>query len=173
MTKSIRLKTKAKAFVCQSKSQVSEAITEIGNAQREIIRLETEINDITAKAIEERKDRLEMLRTSISELSEGVQTWCEVHRDTLCKNSKTANLTTGEVSWRQSPPKVSLRGIDKIMEALKEAKLTQFIRIKEEINKDAILADPKAVKSIKGISIKSGEENFVIKPFEVEMETSQ
>lgn len=166
--KAVRLKTQAKAMVCQSKVQAAEAITEIGNAQREITRLETEVNDITARALDERKDRIDELRTTIDELSQGVQAWCEVHRDVLCKKGKTANLTTGEVSWRQRPPKVSLRGMDKILEALKQAKLKQFIRVKEEINKDAILANPTAVKDIKGISIKSGIEDFVIKPFEVE-----
>lgn len=171
MTKAI--KTTARVFVCKSKSQASEAITKIGNAQREITRLQIEINDINAKAIEDRKDRLEALRASIEELSQGVQAWCEVHRDNLCKSGKTANLTTGEVSWRQRPPKVSLRDMDKILEALKKAELQQFIRVKEEINKDAILADPKAVAKIKGISITTGIEDFVIKPFEVEAGASQ
>lgn len=173
MTKSIKLKTTAKAFVCKNKSQASEAITAIGNAQREITRLETEINDITAAAIEERKDRIEALRSSIEKLSQGVQAWCEAHRESLCKTGKTANLTTGEVSWRQRPPKVSLRGMEKIIDELKQAKLHQFLRVKEEINKDAILANPKAVKDIKGISIQTGIEDFVIKPFEIETGASQ
>ena len=165
--KTVRVKKSAR-FVCQSKAQASEAITAIGNAQREITRLETQINDITAAAIDERKARLETLKASIDELSEGVQAWCEVHRDVLCKTGKPANLTTGEVSWRTRPPKVSLRGLDKIMEALKAAQLTQFIRTKEEINKDAILSNPQAVKDIKGIGIESGVEDFVIKPFEID-----
>lgn len=68
------------------------------------------------------------------------------------------------------PPKVSLRGVDKVLELLKANKTLskKFVRVKEEINKDAILADPKAVADIKGISISSGVEDFVIKPFEVE-----
>lgn len=167
--KAVRLKSQAAMFVCQNKMQAMEAITEVGNSQREITRLETQINDITAAAIAERKDRLDELRGIIETLSHGVQSWCEVNRDLLCKKGKTVNLTTGEVSWRTRPPKVTLRGMDKIIEALKTQRgMKKFIRTKEEVNKDAILADPQAVKDIKGISIKSGVEDFVIKPFEVE-----
>ncbi len=167
--KAVRLKSQANVFVCQNKAQAMEAITEVGNSQREITRLETEINDITAAAIDERKDRISELRSIIETLSHGVQSWCEVNRDVLCVKGKTVNLTTGEVSWRVRPPKVSLRGMDKIIETLKTQRgMKRFIRIKEEVNKDAILADPKAVADIKGISISSGVEDFVIKPFEVE-----
>lgn len=168
--KAIKLKSQANVFVCQNKLQAMEAITEVGNSQREITRLETEINDITAAAIDERKDRISELRGIIETLSHGVQSWCEVNRDVLCVKGKTVNLTTGEVSWRVRPPKVSLRGVDKVLEMLKANKALskKFVRVKEEVNKDAILADPKAVKDIKGISISSGVEDFVIKPFEVE-----
>ncbi len=167
--KAVRLKSQANVFDCQNKAQAMEAITEVGNSQREITRLETEINDITAAAIDERKDRISELRSIIETLSHGVQSWCEVNRDVLCVKGKTVNLTTGEVSWRVRPPKVSLRGMDKIIETLKTQRgMKRFIRIKEEVNKDAILADPKAVADIKGISISSGVEDFVIKPFEVE-----
>lgn len=77
--------------------------------------------------------------------------------------------TISEVSWRVRPPKVNLRGVPKLLDMLKgDRKLKKFVRVKEEINKDAILADPKAVQDIKGISISSGVEDFVIKPFEVE-----
>lgn len=168
---SVKLKSQAKSFVCQNKTQVAESITKIGDAQREITRLETEINDIAARALDERKEKIEALQTSIDELSQGVQLYCEANRDDLCKKGKTVNLITGEISWRQRPPKVSLRGIDKVIEALKTANLNKFIRTKEEINKDAILAEPSAVAKIKGISIKSGIEDFIIKPFELESST--
>lgn len=168
--KAIKLKSQASIFVCQNKIQAMEAITEVGNGQREITRLETEINDITAAAIDERKDRIDEIRSSIEVLSHGVQSWCEVNRDLLCVKGKTVNLTTGEVSWRVRPPKVTLKGVAKVLELLKANKAlsSKFVRVKEEVNKDAILADPKAVKDIKGISIASGIEDFVIKPFEVE-----
>jgi phage host-nuclease inhibitor protein Gam len=43
------------------------------------------------------------------------------------------------------------------------------VRVKEEINKEAILAEPDLAAKIPGISITQGED-FVIVPFETELE---
>ncbi len=44
--------------------------------------------------------------------------------------------------------------------------LERFVRVKTEINKDAILNEPAAVVGIAGLSIQVGVEDFVITPFE-------
>lgn len=107
----------------------------------------------------------------IKSLSQGVQVWCDANRETLTmgNKTKTANLASGEVRWRMRPPKVVVRGMDMVMEELKGLHLERFLRIKEEVNKEAILADPEAVQHVKGISIDQGED-FVILPFETELE---
>lgn len=170
MAKSTKLKSQAKVFVCQSKEQTAECIKQIGDAQRQLIRLETELNDIIATETDKRKTDIDALKQQIDMLSTGVQLWCEANRELLCaKGGKTANLVTGEVNWRQRPPKVTVRGADKVLEMLRALKLNKFIRTKEDINKDAILAEPKAVAAITGINIVTGVEDFVITPFEVEV----
>jgi phage host-nuclease inhibitor protein Gam len=55
------------------------------------------------------------------------------------------------------------------MEALRKAGLERFIRTKEDLNKEAMLADPEAVASIPGISVSQREE-FVIVPIETALE---
>jgi len=72
------------------------------------------------------------------------------------------------VQFRQRPPSVAVRGVDSVIEALKQFGLARFIRVKEELNKDAILNEPAAVAGVAGLSIKSGVEDFVIQPFEQE-----
>ena len=44
------------------------------------------------------------------------------------------------------------------------------MRTAETINKDAILAEPGAVLTVKGISVVAGKETFSVTPFEVEIE---
>lgn len=83
---------------------------------------------------------------------------------------KTANLTTGEVQWRNRPPSCGIRGAEAVIELLKRLKPDRFIRVKEEINKDAILNEPTAVKNTPGITIKKDVEDFAIIPFEQEVE---
>lgn len=163
-----KIKTNANQKVCQNREQVAENIAKIGEKQRELLRLETEINDIVAQATNARKDEIELLQLEIESLQMSVQIWCEANREKILKKGlKTANLITGEVSWRMRPPSVRLYKADVVLETLKKLGLNQFIRTKEEPNKDAILADPKAVQDVKGITIVSGVEDFIIAPFEV------
>jgi len=166
-----RKKTLAAVWVCQSKEMVMESIRNLGDAQRELTRLETEINDQIAAITAAHKGEIEALKTRIETLVSGIQPWCEAHRSELLKDGgKEANLVTGLVRWRQRPPSVSIRGMPKVLEMLRVMGLSRFIRSKDEPNKEAMLADPNAVAGIPGISIVTGVEDFVIEPFEVEVQ---
>lgn len=170
MSKPRRTKAPAMAYACQNKEQTMEAIRTLGDAQRELIRIETEINDAIAEITNARKSEIEALKTRCDTLINGIQTWCEANRVELCKNGgKSANLITGEVSWRQRPPRVSIRAVDKVLDTLKALGLSRFIRAKEEPNKEAMLAEPKAVQGIAGITIVTGQEDFAVTPFEQEV----
>lgn len=170
--KTSRLKAAAASYTPQSREQVSVDIKKIGDIQRELTRIETDANDQIAVIMNQNTPKIEALRAELDVLQKGVQTWCEANRAEITKDgkTKTANLITGEVAWRTRPDSVSVKGVDLVLEALKKLKLNRFIRRKEEINKDAILADKKAVENIKGISIVSGKEDFSITPFEQEIE---
>ncbi|HGI9865043.1 TPA: host-nuclease inhibitor Gam family protein [Salmonella enterica subsp. enterica serovar Montevideo] len=166
-----RLKAAAASYTPQSREQVSVDIKKIGDIQRELTRIEADANDQIAVIMNQNTPKVEALRAELDVLQKGVQTWCEANRSSITKgSSKTANLITGEVAWRTKPDSVSIKGVELVLEALKKLKLDRFIRRKEEINKDAILADKKAVENIKGISIVSGKEVFSITPFEQEIE---
>ncbi|WP_026600507.1 host-nuclease inhibitor Gam family protein [Methylomonas sp. 11b] len=165
-----RQKAPALAYACQTKEDTQSAICELGLVQRELTRVETEINDEIAAITDSRKVQIEALKMRSEALLKGIQTWCEANRSDLCKNgAKTANLITGEVSWRLRPPSVSIRAVDKVLETLKVLKLDRFVRTKEEPNKDAMLAEPKAVSGIAGITIVKGVEDFAVTPFEQEV----
>ena len=51
----------------------------------------------------------------------------------------------------------------------RKARLSRFIRTKYEVNKDAVLADPKAIEGIQGISLRQGED-FVVEPWDTKLE---
>ncbi|EMK8626500.1 host-nuclease inhibitor Gam family protein [Salmonella enterica subsp. enterica serovar Newport] len=167
-----RLKAAANSYTPQSKEQVSVDIKKIGDIQRELTRIETDANDQIAVIMNQNTPKIEALRAELDVLQKGVQTWCEANRADITKDgkTKTANLITGEVAWRTKPDSVSIKGVELVLETLKKLKLDRFIRRKEEVNKDAVLADKKAVENIKGISIVSGKETFSITPFEQEIE---
>jgi phage host-nuclease inhibitor protein Gam len=164
-----RTKRTALTHVCQSREETVAAIKTLGDAQRELTRVETEINDAIAAITEREATHVQALRERIESLTTGIQGWCEANRASLCPGGKTANLVTGEVSWRQRPPSVSVRAADKVVATLKALGLGRFLREKTEINKEAVLADPTAVSGVAGITVVSGVEDFSVTPFEVEV----
>ena len=169
MTK-MKQKTRAIVHACQSREQTIDAIRELGDARRELLRIETEINDALAAATARRQDKIDALKQRIEGLTEGIATWCAANRAALCPGGvKTANLVTGEVSWRIRPPSVSIRSAEKVLAKLKALGLQRLIRTAEAPNKEAMLADPRAVDGIAGISIVTGVEDFAIAPFEIDV----
>lgn len=155
----------------QSREQVQTWIKDLGDTQRELGRTETLMNDELAVITNNYKPHINTLTTKIKALQKGIQTWCEANRVELTDGkSKTVKLVTGKVSWRQRPPSVSLRKIDAVLESLRTLGLQRFIRNKEEVNKDAMLAEPEIAKTVAGVTIKTGAEDFVIEPFEQRVE---
>lgn len=166
-----RLKTPAASSVPQSRTDCASYIKNLGDVQRDFERSRAEMNDAIAHITKSFAPVLEAQQTRMTALQSGIQTWCEANRATLCDGAgKTANLVTGEVSWRQRPPSVSIRGADSVIETLNRMGLERFVRTKEEVNKEAMLNEPDAVRGIGGITLVSGVEDFSITPFAVKVE---
>lgn len=167
-----RLKKPTLAAVPQSRDACAAAIRQLGDLQREAERQRAAMNDAIAAITEQHQPVLSDLAQRMRALQDGVQAWCEAHRTELCgegdRLGKTANLVTGEVSWRQRPPSVAIRGAEAVLKALARLNLERFIRTKTEPNKEAMLAEPQAVEGIAGISIVTGVEDFIVTPFEIE-----
>jgi phage host-nuclease inhibitor protein Gam len=165
----VKIKAPAvKGRIAQTRDDAAADIREIGDIQREMLREITEMNDAIAEITAAYQPSLDAHKQKIELLQVSVQTWCEAHRDDLTQNgkTKTANLVTGEVQWRHRPPSVRIKAQEVVIDMLFKLGLDRFLRVKTEVNKDAILADPDAVKGVAGLSIATGIEDFVITPFE-------
>lgn len=170
MSNPTRIKKAAVAVpVPGNREEVSRDIAALGQQQRELARLEAAMNDELAEVKERWEKLADPHRQQVAALTTGVQVWCEAHRSELLKgDAKTAAFPAGEVQWRVRPPRCAIRGAEAVLDTLRRLGLARFIRAKEEINKDAILNEPDAVKGVAGISIEQGED-FVIKPFEADL----
>lgn len=173
MARAQKIKSAAAAHkVPQNRQEVVEMISQIGTHQRERQRLKADMDDQITAIRETFDSQLTPHSQAIESLTNGVHIWCEANRSVLTNNNKvkTANLMTGEIKWRMRP--TSCRAI-KLKEAIEEVKLAglekRFLRQKEELNKEAILADPDAVKGFRWLALEQGED-FVIVPFETDIE---
>lgn len=171
MAKAGKVKTAAQTVVVpQSREEVAEAIAQIGQHTRTRARIEAAMGDELAAVRQRFEEQAEPHLVAISALLTGVQTWCEANRVSLTDGgkTKTGQFTSGAVWWRNTPPSVAIRSVETVLKALRERGLGRFVRMKEEVNKEAILAEPEAVKDVWGIRVHSTEE-FVVVPFEAEL----
>lgn len=168
-----KLKTPASPFpVPQNTEDANQFIFALGEAQRERLRIEAEMNDRLSDIKAAFEVQAAPYRAAIENLARGLQVYAEGHRDALTKDGRVKfhRFAAGEIQWRARPPKVTIRGIDTVIAALKCLGLTRFLRVKEEVNKEAMLAEPDVATTIAGVTIGSAGEDFIVKPFETELE---
>ena len=193
-TQGVIMAKKAKATakpIAQSRAETAQLITALGDAQRERIRIKTEMDDQVAIIAQTYTDPLAALDAQIATHLDMIHGWCEAHRDELLGDGgKSANLTTGDVGWRRDPPSVTVRGEEAVLARLDELGLESWVRVIHEVAKDAILSDRAAtlavihcdeeaeaaasatariakIAEIPGLSINAGREKFWVQPAEL------
>ncbi|MBG0802861.1 host-nuclease inhibitor Gam family protein [Methylocystis sp. H4A] len=172
MSKPPKAKTRgANVPVPQSREEAASFIHDIGVRQREIARIEADMNDRIAQAKKDAEAVATPLREQVERFTEGLRNWAEAHRAALTENGKRkfADLGTGKIEWRLAPPRVSIRGVDEVIGRIKTLGLSVFLRTKEEIDKEAMLREPEKARLIAGVSIGTAGENFSVEPFEAEI----
>ena len=170
MAKPKKTKTEALTVGIQDRADASVQIKRMGDLQRQIERIQADHNDQVAELQKNADERVAPLMAEINAIHAGVQAWSEANRDALTDGGKVkfADLTTGIIRW----PKCSVSGADAVL-ALLESKpdLERFIRVKKEVNKDAVLNEPEffADNPVPGIKIVQGKEFFSVEPHNQEL----
>lgn len=152
--------------------EAAEFLTFIGREQREVDRIQTELNEEIEKLKAKTMAGLAPHEEKIDRLVEGLHAFAENQKAALTKDGKrkTVPLPTGEFGWRITPPAVTISNRETVLANIKALGLVdRFIRIKEELDKEAMLKEPDLAQTIKGVSITQREE-FVVKPSELEIE---
>lgn len=163
-------RAKAITYVPQSRDEVVDAIRKLGERIRAVQAINAEKDNKAAQIAHEADAKTAPIIEEIDALKAGIQVFCEANRQALTENGKVKNYNfgTGKVWWRTNPPRCTITRTAIVLEELKRAGLFSFIRTKEDINKDAILASPDKIAGITGIKIVSNEEVFGIEPLELE-----
>jgi phage host-nuclease inhibitor protein Gam len=157
--------------VPQSREEAAALVAEIGELQRAHSVIEAAMNEELAHWRQFYEGKAAPLAENIRLRYAAVRAWSEANRDAITEGGKrkTVQLTSGEIRWRVTPPKVVLSGVKALLKLLRDKGLERFIRTKEEPDKEAMLADRTALEKLKGIKFEQREE-FVIVPFETKLE---
>lgn len=151
-----------------------ESLGKIGNLQRQIVRVNNALEGSVERLKQRATEKIVPREQQIQQLFEGLFIFAQARREELTEHGekKTIRWPSGEIYWRTTPPAVNINNTERVLAALKAAGLNQFIRSKEEIDKEAILKEKEAIKNIKGITV-GKKEIFAAKPAKLEIEISK
>lgn len=136
-----------------SLEDVDFALKEIGLAERELEQIDAEAQKKIALIKEDALKKGESLRNRIAELASLIGAFAEYNKNELFKERKSIELTFGVFGFRKS---TSIHVKKTTLELLKKLQMFQFIRVKEEPDKeklaeldDETLASVDAVRKVK------------------------
>lgn len=157
-------KTADRTPVPQNAEQAAEMLAEIGREQRYIAGLQSKLD----AAVAELKGNTELVvqpkRERIAELTRGLEIWASANRQALTLGkTKTIQLASGVVRWKLAPPAIKLTKVADVLSVIRELGLTQFLRTKVEIDKEALLKAPDQAAKIPGVAIVQAEA-FEVEP---------
>lgn len=164
-----KLKRNAEAVRAPAdKTEASVFLAEIGAQQRDLVVIKAAQDEAVAAASSRAAAEAAPLEARIAELTRGLQLWAEANRETLTEGgrTKTVTLASGDVSWRLRPPSVRISNAAGVIAEAVRAGLEKFLRVKTEVNKEAMLADQANALTLPGVSIGSAGEEFVVAPHE-------
>lgn len=123
---------------------VNEALRRIAEAKSAVDSKTAAYNEEEARQREELDKFCNPLRAEIAELEEEMKLYCEEHKDEFTKK-KSREMANGSVGFRTGTPKLkTLRGFtwSSVLELLKRSVFKeQYLRTKEEINKEQVIID--------------------------------
>lgn len=154
--------------VPQDRDEAAATITAIGTINRDLARLEADMNDQLAEVKEAFERAAVPLRDAVDQKTSGLAIWAEANRTRLTDGdkTKTIDLGTGVLKWRLRPPSVRLTKVEQVVQRLKDLGLQRFLRERVEIDKEAMLREPDAARTVAGVSIGTAGEDFIVEPFE-------
>lgn len=153
-------------------AEVDEQLRVIGIKDAFIAKKEAEMNTAILKVQKQFEAETVDARAVKVAAEKEIELFCQERRDEFV-DSKTKALNYGLVAFRLSTPKLNvLKGFtwDSVIKLLKKFKMDEFIRVKEDVDRDAIktkITEPKDLASI-GLAITQSE-NFYYETFKKEI----
>lgn len=145
----------------QKLEDVDRALKELCGLEAEIERIDSEaekqIAVIKAKTAEAGKG----LRERVKEISATIKAFCDYHKNEYFKDKKSLNLSFGTIGYRMTPPSISIT--KQTLTLMKQLGLVGYIRVKEDVDKEALLSlDDETLSQIEAVRKQKNE--FFIQP---------
>ncbi|MCG6191784.1 host-nuclease inhibitor Gam family protein [Leptospira sp. FAT2] len=166
-------------------AEIAQAIQQLGETKRERERIKSRTDDEIAKLQLDLQDQMFPFDLKIQHIASGIKFFVDHHKTELFPDPeyRTCKFATGSLKLRRVPPSVKTRGTAKLFERILSengllekfsnliAKLSNvYLRVKLELNKEQILAEPLRAMQKIGIEFNEEAERLYIAPNETELE---
>ncbi len=130
--------------VVVDRSQAECALAEIAALDRKISGIESEMQESIDNAKAKASQQVNPLQARRKELADAVAVYARLNRQELFAKAKSLDLGFGVIGFRASTRISQIRGVtvEMTLEKLRQYGLSDGIRTKEEVNKDAAMAWP-------------------------------
>ena len=130
--------------VVSDRSQAECALAEIAALDRRINGIENEMQEYIDKAKATASLEINPLQAKRKELADAIAVYAKLNRQELFAKAKSFDMGFGVIGFRASTRIAQIRGItpEMTLEKLRQYGLSEGIRTKEEVNKDAALGWP-------------------------------
>lgn len=136
-------RVKKKLVPVPSDNDVQGKMLDYAKASSSLKKVEAEMELKIQQLRDKFKARIDTLRKEKEEASESLQAYAVHNRETLFSKRKSRDLVHGMIGFRTGTPKVvksRAKTWDRILELLKKHNMASFIRMKEEVDKEKIIA---------------------------------
>jgi len=160
---------KLKIQTPKASSEVDDFIEAIAEFQKQEAKTIEEANEQIKRIGNRANRRVGLIRGRISKLAFLIRNYYVANKKELTSNGKLKVVKLLNGVFREYFTKRSVRLIGDesgAAEELEKAGLGRFVRIKKEIDKDAILRHPEKVAGIKSVKIIEKKKRFLITPRE-------
>lgn len=154
-------------------AEADELIAAYGEHERALAAIATHLEEDSAKLKATAELSAGTHKRAMDELFARIQGYADAHRGELTGDGKTkrAERPAGIIGWRIDPPSVKLQPkatikgvIAWLLQSRRTLRFRKFLRVKYELDKEAMLKDEATAETVPGISIMRDVEQFYIEP---------
>lgn len=144
---------KPNPHVVEDKGQAECALAEIAALDRKIAGIESEMQETIDNAKAKAGQACTPLQARRKELADALAVYAKLNRTELFANAKSVDMGFGIIGFRASKRISQIRGVtlEMTLEKIRQYGLTDGIRIKEELNKDATMGWPEERLELVGL----------------------
>ncbi len=150
-------------YVVENRAQCEGALAEMAALDRKLSAIENEMRETVAGAKTKASQLAGPLQARRKELADAVAVFARLNRQDLFAKSKSLDMGFGVIGFRASTKIVQIRGVtaEMTLEKLRQYNLSDGIRTKEEINRDAALGWPDERLELVGLKRQQSDTFFI------------